>query len=156
MNTPSKTTAADMAERMEEQHAQHVAAVILSQIKSGAAASVWQSWGMEKPAAVILDDAPGLIFHVCGLIHKGRVIVALDEGNDLYNIILTDDEGHEAKRIEGVFCDELAARIDAAVERPEDMTDDDYNARLKAEGDPLLNWLLSAREKGINPHVITF
>ena len=137
-----------------EQRARRIATTILHQIEAGAAANILQSWGMEKPAAIVMGDVCGLVFHVRGLIHTGRVIVALDEGRDLYNIILMDDNGHEVQRIEGVFCDELAARIDAAIERPEDMSDADYIARLKAQGDPLLSWLLARREAGQPAHII--
>ena len=138
--------AGGMADR--EQRARRIATTILNQIKAGAAANILQSWAMKDPAALIMGDVCALVFHVRGLIHTGRVIVALDEGRDLYDIILQDDHGHEEQRIEGVFCDELAARIDAAVERPEDMSDADYIARLKAQGDPLLRWLLARREAG--------
>lgn len=137
-----------------EQRARRIASVILSQIKAGSAAHILQSWGMEKPAAIIMGDVCGLVFHVRGLIHTGRVIVALDEGRDLYDIILQDDHGHEVQRIAGVYCDELAARIDAAVERPEDMSDAEYIARLKAQGDPILSWLLTRREAGQPAHII--
>lgn len=137
-----------------EQRARRIATTILHQIKAGAAENVLQSWGMEKPAAIVMGDVCGLIFHVRGLIHTGRVVVALDEGRDLYDIILQDDHGHEEKRIEGVFCDELAARIDAAVERPDDMSDADYIARLKAQDDPLLSWILARREAGQPAHII--
>ncbi len=137
-----------------EQRARRIATTILHQIEAGAAASILQSWAMEKPAAIVMGDVCGLIFHVRGLIHAGRVIVALDEGRDLYDIILQDDHGREVQRIDGVFCDELAARIDAAVERPEDMSDAEYIARLKAQGDPLLSWLLARREAGQPAHII--
>ena len=144
--------AGSMADR--EQRARRIASVILSQIKAGAAANILQSWGMEKPAVIIMGDVCGLVFHVRGLVHTGRVVVALDEGRDLYGIILQDDHGREVQRIDGVFCDELAARIDAAVERPEDMSNADYIARLKAQGDPLLSWLLSRREAGLPAHIV--
>lgn len=144
--------AGGMADR--EQRARRIATTALNQIKAGAAANILQSWGMKDPAALIMGDVCALVFHVRGLIHTGRVIVALDEGRDLYDIILQDDHGREVRRIEGVFCDELATRIDDAVERPEDMTDADYIARLKAQGDPLLRWLLARREAGQPAHII--
>ena len=137
-----------------EQRARRIATTILHQIEAGAAANILQSWGMEKPAAIVMGDVCGLVFHVRGLIHTGRVIVALDEGRDLYDIILQDDHAREVQRIDGVFCDELAARIDAAVEHPDDMSDADYIARLKAQGDPLLSWLLVRREAGQPAHII--
>jgi hypothetical protein len=154
MKTENENAArvAGMAER--EQRARRIASVIFSQIKAGTAANILQSWGMEKPAAIIMGDVCGLIFHVRGLIHTGRVIVALDEGRDLYDIILQDDNGREVQRITGVYCDELATRIDAAVERPEDMTDAEYVARLKAQNNPLLSWLLTRREAGQPAHII--
>lgn len=42
------------------------------------------------------------------------------------------------------------------VERPETMTDEEYTAALRAQGDPLLNFILTKAEQGQRPHVVQF
>lgn len=138
--------------------ARQIATTILNQIKA-APAAIWQSWAMEKPAAIIWDGCAGLIFHVKGLQHKGLVVVTLDEGRDLYDVATLqeiDGDPVTTKQQKGVFCDELAHVIDTMVERPETMTDEEYTAALRAQGDPLLNFILTKAEQGQRPHVVQF
>ena len=139
-------------------HTRQIATTILNQIKA-APADIWQSWAMEKPAAIIWDGCAGLIFHVKGLQHKGLVVVTLDEGRDLYDVAtlrVIDGETVTTKQQKGVFCDELTTVIDAMVERPQTMTDEEYVAALRAQDDPLLNFMLTKAEQGQRPHVVQF
>ena len=141
-----------------EARARRTAATILHQIQA-APADVWQSWAMEYPAAIIWEGRAGLIFRVNGLQHKGNVIVTLDEGRDLYDVLTLkqiDGDAVTTSQQKGVFCDDLTAVIDAMVERPETMTDDEYRAALRAQGDQLLNLILTKAAQGQRPQVVTF
>lgn len=141
-----------------EEHARQVATIIFRQI-TAAPADIWQSWAMERPAAIIWDGHAGLIFHVDGLQHRGSVVVTLDEGRDLYDVTTLRHICGEivtTRQQTGVFCDDLAHVIDAMVERPATMTDEEYTAALRATGDPLTNFVLSKAEQGQRAKVITF
>ena len=146
-------------ERKEwEARALKVATIIYKQIKA-APADIWQSWAMEHPAATIWEGCAGLIFRVNGLQHRGRVVVTLDEGRDLYNVATLqeiDGEAVTTKQQKGVFCDDLAHVIDTMVERPQTMTDAEYIAALRAQGDTLLNFVLAKAEHGQRAHVVQF
>jgi hypothetical protein len=114
---------------------------------------------MQHPAAIVWEGRTGLIFRVNGLQHRGSVIVTLDEGRDLYDVATLqeiDGETVTTKQQKGVFCDDLAHVIDTMVERPEGMTDEEYRAALRAQGDPLLNFVLTKSEQGQRPHVVQF
>lgn len=90
------------------------------------------SWGAHAWRATVQGENPCLTFLVNGLMHKGRVNVILDEGSDLYNVQLVNNAGRVIKTREGVYCDELGRVIDNLVERPADMTDAEYRARVLA------------------------
>ena len=110
---------------------------------------------MKNPTAThTADGAPALAFEVNGLQHHGRVIVALDEGADLYTIILIDRNGREVKRFNEIYCDELTALLDAEIERRPEWSETEYHNRLKAQGDALLNWALTAQEQGREVSII--
>lgn len=145
----------DEERKQWEARALKVATIIYKQI-TAAPADVWQSWAMEHPAAIIWEGRTGLIFRVNGLQHRGSVIVTLDEGRDLYDIRTLTDTGETLQEQTGVFCDDLAHVIDTMVERPEGMTDEEYSAALRAQGDPLLNFVLTKAEQGQRPHVVQF
>lgn len=128
-------------------HACSVARAALAQIIAEPS-HLYRSWAMSDHQATHHQGAPALVFTVRALMHKGLVFVALDEGRDLYNITTATQQGETLQSVNGVYCDELAARIDEMIEHPAEMTDAEYFERLKAEGDPLLTWLIEKREKG--------
>ena len=148
----------DEERKQWEARALKVATIIYKQI-TAAPADIWQSWAMEHPAAIVWEGRTGLIFRVNGLQHRGRVVVTLDEGRDLYDVATLqeiDGEAVTTKQQKGVFCDDLAHVIDTMVERPEGMTAEEYTAALRAQGDPLLNFVLTKAEQGQRPHVVQF
>ena len=148
----------DEQRKQWECNARRIATTILQQIKA-APAGVWQSWAMQHPAAIVWEGRTGLIFRVNGLQHRGSVLVTLDEGRDLYDVATLqemDGETVTTKQQTGVFCDDLAHVIDTMVERPETMTVEEYRAALRAQGDPLLNFVLTKSEQGQRPHVVQF
>ena len=138
-----------------EARALKVATIIYKQI-TAAPADIWQSWAMQHPAAIVWEGRTGLIFRVNGLQHRGGVVVSLDEGSDLYDVRTLNDKGETLQERTGVFCDELAHVIDTMVERPEGMTAEEYTAALRAQGDPLLNFVLTKAEQGQRAHVVQF
>ena len=84
------------------------------------------SWGFSNPMAIANND--GLIFKVNGFKHKGLVKVVYQEGKDLFEVILLDNQKIESYRIEDVYIDSLVEVIDGAVERTSD-----YEARVRNE-----------------------
>ena len=83
---------------------------------------VVMSWGFHN--AVALKN--GLQFRVNGYKHRGRVQVIYDEGQDLFNVVLLDRNGKEAKKEEAIYLDCLVSVIDRMVERT-----DDYASRVR-------------------------
>ena len=70
---------------------------------------------------------PCLILDVSGLIHTGRAVVALNEGDDVYEVALYDVRGNRVGDwIGNVTCDMLGSLLDSLIERPKGMTDEDY------------------------------
>ena len=84
------------------------------------------SWGFSKPQA--LPNNEGLIFMVNGFKHTGFVKVVYNEGNDVFVIILLDNENNELKRIEDVYFDSLVNVIDEEVEHTTDYAERVKNA----------------------------
>ena len=69
-------------------------------------------------------------------LHKGWVIVSLNAGSDTYEIrLFGPDNETVVKLVKGVFCDNLGAMIDELVERPADITDEQYTELIiQSEG----------------------
>lgn len=149
----------DEQQRKEwEQWARRIATVIYKQIIASPAA-IYESWGFEHPAAIVWEGRAGLIFRVNGLQHRGNVVVTLDEGRDLYDIVTLqeiDGETVTTKQQKGVFCEDLTQAIDTMVERPQFMTDEEYTAALHALNDPLMDFIIHKAEKGQEVHVVQF
>lgn len=82
------------------------------------------SWGFNSPVVVKL----GLQFNVNGFKHKGLVQVVYNEGADLFDIYLIDNENQKKEIIEGIYFDELTETIDNHVERV-----NNYNERVNQE-----------------------
>ena len=82
------------------------------------------SWGFHCPVVIQL----GLKFSVSGFLHKGIVQVKYNEGADLFDIYLINEDGTLKELIEGVYFDELVDVIDNHVEMVEN-----YNERVNAE-----------------------
>ena len=82
------------------------------------------SWGFHNAKAI--ED--GLAFNVNGFIHQGRVEVLYDEGWDMFNIRLINEDGTIKKQVDGVYVDGLVSTIDSMVEKTKD-----YKERVKKE-----------------------
>ena len=88
------------------------------------------SWGVSKQECTWYKDMPTLAIRVSGLIHKGWVYISLNEGKDVYEIRLATTGKEIVATYEDVFCDELGATVDRLVEKPIEMTQEEY--RVKA------------------------
>ena len=76
---------------------------------------ILMSWGVDPKTVKAIEL--GLEFHVQGFKHQGLVRVTLNEGLDLFEVSLIDENDKIVNTIESVFCDNLVAVIDDAVEK---------------------------------------
>ena len=76
---------------------------------------ILMSWGIDPKTVRTIEL--GLEFHCQGFKHRGLVRVTLNEGEDLFEVSLMDENGEIVNTIESVFCDNLVAVIDGAVEK---------------------------------------
>lgn len=74
------------------------------------------SWGTHNLVAI----ENGLRFSVQGYLHKGKVEVVYNEGEDLFEIRLLRPDGSIKRVEEGVYLDCLIEVIDGLVERTRD------------------------------------
>ncbi len=83
---------------------------------------VVMSWGFHNAKAI--ED--GIAFNVQGFKFNGRVEITYDEGWDLFDIRLLNEDGSIKEQAEGVFVDGLVSTIDLMVEHTSD-----YKERVK-------------------------
>lgn len=113
-------------------NAVRVANLIIKQLTDTTDVNVLMSWGVRGHGAGYVRgrdgiEMPCLILDVSGLMHTGRVVVALNEGADVYEVALYDAWGERCGDwIGDVTCDMLGSLLDSLIERPKGMTDDDY------------------------------
>ena len=77
---------------------------------------VW-SWGIDPASIQVIDR--GVKFHVQGFKHKGYVLVVYNEGEDLFEVSLIDENDKTVKTIEHIFLDNLISVIDENIEKCE-------------------------------------
>lgn len=87
---------------------------------------ILMSWGIDPKTVKTIEL--GLEFRVDGFKHAGLVRVTLNETEDLFEVTLIDDNGTTVDTIQSVFCDNLVAVIDGAVEKCEN-----YQERISQE-----------------------
>jgi len=87
---------------------------------------ILMSWGIDPKTVKTIEL--GLEFRVDGFKHAGLVRVTLNETEDLFEVTLIDDNGTTVDTIQSVFCDNLVAVIDDAVEKT-----DNYEKSICAE-----------------------
>jgi len=115
-----------------------IAKTINSQLNATTSFFVRGSWGISKRAATLYNEMPTLALRVSGVLHKGWVYIAYDEGRDLYNLYAVSLRGVVKKAVDGVFCDEFGDIIDQMIERSAAMSDAEY--RRKAIADSRKKW----------------
>ena len=87
---------------------------------------ILMSWGVDLKTVKTIEL--GLEFHVQGFKHTGLVRVTLNEGLDLFEVSLIDENDKIVKTIEHIFVDNLICVIDDAVEKCEN-----YQERISQE-----------------------
>jgi hypothetical protein len=94
-----------------------IAREIRHQLVAGTPLNVYWSWGPKNFAADYIDRKAALRFRVSGLLHKGYVYIALDEGSDTYDIYLQKIREKQPRlAVEGAYCDNMGEIIDGLVE----------------------------------------
>lgn len=101
---------------MDEDYSKEIAGYIFSIFRTNP--FVVMSWGIDPKTVKTIEL--GLEFHVQGFKHTGLVRVTLNEGLDLFEVSLIDENDKIVNTIESVFCDNLVAVIDGAVEKTDD------------------------------------
>lgn len=114
-----------------KKYAVEISNTILEQIIGTTDVSVVMSWGIRGYGAGIVKHndvkMPCLVLDVSGLVHEGRVLVAYNEGVDTYEVLLKDKEGNNVGDWhEDVYFDDLGSLLDSLIERPADMSDEEY------------------------------
>lgn len=103
----------------DTKHIISVAETIRQQLVALTDRDILNSWGITGISATTCEDMPALKLNVTARLHKGSVIVALNEGADSYEIFLNDEKGRR-KVAEDIFFDELSDFIDRTIEKGED------------------------------------
>lgn len=115
---------------MEANHVNRVAQEIFKVLKF--TPTLLMSWGAIEFKAAVYNNMAALKFSVNGFLFVGTVVVALNQGDDLYEIYCVDEGGNVIKSRDGVYFDELASVIDTMVER--NGSQEEYNSKIE-------NWL---------------
>lgn len=102
----------------------HIAHGIWAVLKT--APEILMSWGLEPETVKVVDF--GICFNVNGFKHTGLVEIKLNEGADLYEVSLFNEDGTIKEKQTDIYCDQLVRTIDEMVE----YTGEDYQARIDA------------------------
>ena len=81
---------------------------------------------MAKKNYTFYKNMPSLMLKVSGAIHKGYVIISLDESSDTYIITLMDNKKEPVASYDDIYCDSVGSKIDELIERPAGMNDKEY------------------------------
>ena len=102
----------------DKELAEYIYSILLSQ------PILLMSWGFQSPRII----QNGLSFFVNGFKHKGNVKIKYNEGQDLFEIFLLDENDKIIDTINMVYFDQLVEGIDERVEKT-----DVYNNRVDNE-----------------------
>ena len=98
------------------EHIKSVAETIRQQLFALTPVNVIMSWGLSGMVATTHYDMPSLKLMVSGRLHKGAVIISLDEASDYYKLYLMNKEGVR-KVAEDLDFTQLGETIDRAIEK---------------------------------------
>jgi hypothetical protein len=115
---------------MEKEFVLHTAETIRQQLVTLTNPNILFSWGIGQLVATVIENMAALKFKVNGRLHKGAVIIALNEGVDYYEIFLQDASGTR-KVAEDIDFEQLGEVIDRHIERGENAAE--YNAFCETE-----------------------
>lgn len=118
-----------------EEYVKGVAAEAWQQLLATTDKNVVGSWGVDNLAYTLIEaeeeQFPALTFTVDGILFKGRIFIALDEGVDYYQIYCLKD-GIITLISSDVCFDEMGEIIDRFVERGT-CSQEEYNQKVDAE-----------------------
>ena len=98
------------------EHIKSVAETIRQQLFALTPVNVIMSWGLSGMVATTHNNMPSLRLMVSGRLHKGAVIVSLDETSDYYKLYLMNKEGVR-KVAEDLDFTQLGETIDRVIEK---------------------------------------
>jgi len=107
-----------------------IANEIYRQLKAILGINVLWSWGIAEQRAMMYNNMASLGIRVNGYQHKGWVIIALNEGRDLYNIYLLDKKQNVTQTFEDVYAEDLEV-LDSLIETGE-MSEQEYIDKVRA------------------------
>lgn len=119
----------------ENQRCYEVAKTINEQLFWSIDKVVYWCWGVSKKVFTFYNDMPSLMMKVSGAIHKGWVVVSLNEGSDTYEVRLLNDKKEEKAKYDDIYCDQLGSFIDGLIERSPSMTDEEYGKVAMADSE---------------------
>ena len=105
----------------DKEMAEYIYSILLSQ------PIIIMSWGLLHPRII----HNGLSFQVNGFKHKGKVRIQYNEGQDLFDVYLLEDNDKLVDTINLVYLDQLVEVIDERVEKTEDYKDRVNNEYFK-------------------------
>jgi len=108
----------------------NIANEIYRQLKAILGINVLWSWGIAEQRAMMYKNMASLGIRVNGYIHKGWVIISLNEGKDLYNIYLLDKKQNVKQTFEDVYAEDLEI-LDSLIETGE-MNEQEYKEKIEA------------------------
>ena len=111
----------------ENQRCYEVAKTINEQLLWSIDMPTYFSWGVSKKVFTFWNDMPSLMLRVSGAIHKGWVVVSLNEGADTYEVRLLNVQKEEKAVYTDIYADEVGSFIDGKIERPVGMSDEKYH-----------------------------
>lgn len=75
------------------------------------------SWGARNYRADIYNNMAALTMQVSDFIHKGKVVVAYNRGQDLYEVYCINLKGDVVNQETEVYCDTLVDVLDRMIEK---------------------------------------
>lgn len=91
------------------------------------------SWGVSRKYVMEYQGMPSLALMVDATQFAGIVIISLNEGADYYEVRLTETNAHQLddniplkRTVRGIFFEDLGRNVDELIERPQDMSDEEY------------------------------
>ncbi len=116
------------------EYCQAVAQEAYNQLFMSVESNVVWSWGVSKKSFTFFKDMPTLMLKVNGFIHKGWVFVSLNEASDAYEVRLFDENITNCKaEYAEVYCCDLGKFIDNLVEKPSEMSYEEYAELVNKE-----------------------
>lgn len=115
-----------MKTEQERERCYQVAKTISNQLFWSIDIPTYWSWGVSSKVYTFYNGMPSLKMRVSGLVHKGWVVVSLNEGRDTYDVRLLDVKNEEKAVYEDIYADCLGKFLDDKIEKPVSMSEEQY------------------------------